>query len=498
MRVTIGVAKRRVNMPDYKRLVSYMYTYEEGKKRNNVGYSKVESKNGQCKFTIHASALSYGDRSISIYGFKRVNNKAEGIELGSGNFKNGVLEFRMVTEASNISQSGYSIDDIAGIILYHTDSKYLATSWEEEPITYEQVIDITSKRKSQDLKRSNHSDNIIEYNSREAAKPLVMEEKPVVEREVQSVVKDIEKPRDIQFQRETQADKKEETISRDEIADKLDKLPVIQDIEETEIIARYMDETEEVAIKSENNISQLVDTITDNIVSNYEQDRGYLQSASILNQEHSDRHNNACHDYICPRCGHRRNMNKNRVRQNSPEGTNINRSQQNRGNSRGHNGGHNGGLGGERYNGSQGHKSSNGVSANPNDRATQSVNFNVEEEPQAVKKLLLEFTRMYPFEDLDVVWCVKIEPKDIGILPSEIWPLANNSFLLHGFYGYKHLIFGKIKNHNGVTYMLGIPGIYHNRERFMAKMYGFEEFKGEKNGECKDGDFGYWYTKVRI
>ena len=31
-------------MSNYKRLVSYMYNYESGIKRNNVGYARVESK----------------------------------------------------------------------------------------------------------------------------------------------------------------------------------------------------------------------------------------------------------------------------------------------------------------------------------------------------------------------------------------------------------------------------------------------------------------------
>jgi hypothetical protein len=111
-------------------------------------------------------------------------------------------------------------------------------------------------------------------------------------------------------------------------------------------------------------------------------------------------------------------------------------------------------------------------------------------------RILESHQRIYPFEDNEVIQCVKIEPKDIELLPKEIWPYSNNSFLMHGFYCYHHLIFAKMKTHSGFRYVLGIPGIYHNREQFMARMFGFECFKSIKKRELKQGDFGYWYLPV--
>ncbi|MDD3172654.1 MAG: DUF6128 domain-containing protein, partial [Herbinix sp.] len=112
------------------------------------------------------------------------------------------------------------------------------------------------------------------------------------------------------------------------------------------------------------------------------------------------------------------------------------------------------------------------------------------------KKIFENYPRIYPFEDNEILLCVKIEPKDIGLLPKEVWPFSNNSFLMHGYYCYHHLIFAKIKNRYGYHYILGIPGIYHNREQFMARMFGFENFKSIRKRELKQGDFGYWYMPV--
>ena len=108
------------------------------------------------------------------------------------------------------------------------------------------------------------------------------------------------------------------------------------------------------------------------------------------------------------------------------------------------------------------------------------------------------FPRIYPFEDNEITRCVKVEPKDIGALPSDTWIMSNNSFLLHGYYCYHHLIFAEIIDRYGCRYILGVPGIYHNRERFMARMFGFECFKSIRKRELRQGDFGYWYREVNL
>lgn len=122
----------------------------------------------------------------------------------------------------------------------------------------------------------------------------------------------------------------------------------------------------------------------------------------------------------------------------------------------------------------------------------------LQKENPVVEKIFTNYPRIYPFEDNEVTRCVKIEPKDIGALPSDTWVLSNNSFLLHGFYCYHHLIFAEIIDRFGCRYILGVPGIYHNRERFMARMFGFECFKSIRKRELKQGDFGYWYMEIKV
>src|SRR5690554_3084092 len=132
-------------MSNYKRLVSYMYNYESGIKRNNVGYARVESKNGQCKVTIRITAPSIKDENLQVYLFKRNGYSIEGILLGELPIKKGVGQFRTLTDSNNIMSSTYGLDEVGGLVLYHSDKKYYASEWDDKPITREMVKGIFTR-----------------------------------------------------------------------------------------------------------------------------------------------------------------------------------------------------------------------------------------------------------------------------------------------------------------------------------------------------------------
>lgn len=115
-----------------------------------------------------------------------------------------------------------------------------------------------------------------------------------------------------------------------------------------------------------------------------------------------------------------------------------------------------------------------------------------------INRIFEKFPGMYPFEDDEIMDCIKLEPRDIGLFPMDKWPLANNSFLLHGYYTYRHLIFARMKTNNVIQYILGVPGIFRDREKFMARMFGFNNFKGVRNKPLDNGEFGYWYTVIKM
>lgn len=105
------------------------------------------------------------------------------------------------------------------------------------------------------------------------------------------------------------------------------------------------------------------------------------------------------------------------------------------------------------------------------------------------------YPQLHPFGD-DRMY-LSIAPKDFVVLRQEFQKMVHNSFLLHGFYNYKHLILGKIKESDGWNFYLGVPGNFYNREKMVAEMFGFEAFEGARE-PAEAGDFGYFMKKVEI
>ena len=89
----------------------------------------------------------------------------------------------------------------------------------------------------------------------------------------------------------------------------------------------------------------------------------------------------------------------------------------------------------------------------------------------------------------------KIERSEITTLPKHYWSLANNSFLMHGYHNYHHLL---LIEDDG-QFWLGVPGIYTAREARAAALFGFPQFTRDYTNLLDlseeyepDEDFGYW------
>ena len=122
----------------------------------------------------------------------------------------------------------------------------------------------------------------------------------------------------------------------------------------------------------------------------------------------------------------------------------------------------------------------------------------VEREKESVPISLFEWLektheKICPFGTNEEYFRITVE--DIYNLQEEYHVLRNNQFLLHGYYNYKYLILGK-KQMDSKEYWLGVPGIYHEREKMAARMYGFEKFEGAKQ-RYGVGDLGYYLITAK-
>ena len=95
----------------------------------------------------------------------------------------------------------------------------------------------------------------------------------------------------------------------------------------------------------------------------------------------------------------------------------------------------------------------------------------------------------------------KIKRRDLRVLPRKYWNLANNSFLMHGYRNYNHLL---LVEEDGY-YLLGVPGIYDIRESHAARLFGFPHFTADNSSATESlaekepdrGTFGYWCCHLK-
>jgi hypothetical protein len=100
---------------------------------------------------------------------------------------------------------------------------------------------------------------------------------------------------------------------------------------------------------------------------------------------------------------------------------------------------------------------------------------------------------MQPFSD-EKIRCARIELKDLRLLPASNWHLCNNSFLLRGFFTYRHLLIGEVPGRR--RWFVGVPGIRYRQEHVMAAIFGFSDFLPEKDSAEADAPFGYWCVSI--
>ena len=130
----------------------------------------------------------------------------------------------------------------------------------------------------------------------------------------------------------------------------------------------------------------------------------------------------------------------------------------------------------------------------PEERNSQNANPNVPEERNSQNAN----SDLPPKTTKDIIY--KITRQELAGLPRKEWKLANNHFLLHGYYNYHHLVsFEK----EGKCW-IGVPGLYFSGEQRAAGAFGFSQFMKPSDGELDleeyeiedEEHFGYWCRPV--
>ena len=452
-------------MADYKRMVSYMYQYENGVKKKNVGYARVEAKNGECKVTLHMQLPGLLDSIFPIYMIQRKKGDMELVYVGEAVLKAQMMDSRLTAKEANIMDSGYNLSDMGGILLFLNDSVFYATEWDDKPVVLSEVMEAL-KPKSKDSGKNITPPEKEIVEEVKPDEPEILEAFQTEEDEVDTSVPLYKLPRGWKTIELQQPKEGREPVNPWDIVDRIRNL--IGEEQEDSTSPGQREERSEEQPEEEQRIEQ-----------RKEQRENIPEPGSVMQRP--------LHD-VGPvyNINGGQNAAPGPYPQTGPVMDGFSRPQS--------------GFQAMPGMGQKPESDVNNESRRIPEERIPEERFEETEKPESplASKLFEGYPRIYPFEDNEITMCVKIEPKDIGYLPAEAWVLSNNSFLLHGYYCYNHLILAKIKERNGYRYILGVPGIYHNRERFMARMFGFDCFKSIRRRELRQGDFGYWYVPVSL
>lgn len=124
------------------------------------------------------------------------------------------------------------------------------------------------------------------------------------------------------------------------------------------------------------------------------------------------------------------------------------------------------------------------------------INISSEKNEDICRQMLDQYPKLPLLSDSQFLECVKIVPHDIGKLAMSNWKLGVNSFLSHGYYHYKYIMLGKVKFDKNETYVIGVPGVFSNKEKYLANMFGFSVFIPAKKTRMLTGNFGYWISEI--
>jgi len=397
-------------MGQYKRMVSYLYKYINGAKSQNTGFVRIELMDVQCRFTVQMRMVPF-EVFPKVYLYIQKEHGAKCIEVSDMGTKSGNLVSRFALDKNNIEQTGYSFEDIDGLVVYISDEMFFATSWVRDEVKLGQ-IEIVSKTREMPADSIFETENTKRLNENNISESSNTGRKNIYESGNMKIVKE----KNV-FDMENEKRLNENNTSDIENAEKLN---------ENNIFENVSDECMQVYNLSDNSLA----------------DKGYEMNDTEKFGKYA--------------------------------GQNMD---------------------------------SDEVASVAETRAESDINTEKmvikasvyeENDKDFGERILSTFPVMYPFASGIIDKSVRIELKDIGCLPIKMWVLANNTFLLHGYCSYRHIIFAKIKISDIETqYAVGSPGIYNSYDENIARQHGFIYFQPIGEVKDKNGTFGYWIHPLK-
>ena len=122
-------------MSGYRRFIAYVYEYQQGRKGAGKGFIKVEAKNGVCRIRYKlAGIFGKGEGTAEVIGYIREGDRCRGARLGRWTSAGSSAEFEQELDEENLNGSGYSLNDLCGLLLLTDMGEVYGSGWDDRPL----------------------------------------------------------------------------------------------------------------------------------------------------------------------------------------------------------------------------------------------------------------------------------------------------------------------------------------------------------------------------
>ena len=112
-----------------------MYEYQQGRKGAGKGFIKVEAKNGVCRIRYKlAGIFGKGEGTAEVIGYIREGDRCRGVRLGRWTSAGSSAEFEQELDEENLNGSGYSLNDLCGLLLLTDMGEVYGSGWDDRPL----------------------------------------------------------------------------------------------------------------------------------------------------------------------------------------------------------------------------------------------------------------------------------------------------------------------------------------------------------------------------
>ena len=455
-------------MADYQRILSYLYRYEKAEKKECFGFVKAEQKSGSLKLTIQIDderLLQGMERKLCFY--ERQGESWQVWQLDTLITQEHKEEIHLTYPAAMLP-AGFRIKGQSGVLLYYQDAFYYGSVWigEEiptetlEPLRWHKIVN-SAKDKSQMQENKSGKDIAGKISEKQTETEKILPDKMSEKQKVST--------RNI-----TDEMLQEQQESEENILEKKGQINT-ESFEEKDFQKRAENKIEN--IKSEENLPDSENDIAHSNNTNIEE--------SVKIKEFSE-------DGI-------ESKNKSELEQKSELKTDSELESKT-----------------ELKTDSE-LESKTELKTDAEMESKTELKIDSEIEPQIKIEAETEPEATSVVDNFEKMWInamkknpsvdnifntafyegCRISTADLAQFGEEASVLKSNQFLLKGYGRYHHILAGKVRYAGEERYCIGVPGIYENREKYMAEIYQFPVFLSLTENRMKTGSFGYWLYLLR-